>query len=221
MTTVTRFNTFTRPANDAEGLDEREVVRLFEKRKLVGEFEVDDIQRGDDWQDDLQSFLTETKGGKPLATARTLEAVMDFLSTEAPEEGDDDAEEGERGSIVPEKYRVRYGAPQNCGDEIALELTDFVTEPRKNKKNPDGGLDRAKLRGVAEENGISAKLADWEDRGLNGGLLRMNTSNVLRGMNRRGERVVIGERVWEADPSKLEARKAARKAKKASKKATK
>jgi hypothetical protein len=195
MTTVTRFDVFTRAANEEEGLDEREVVRLFEKRKLVGEFETDDIMF-DEWEDKLKSFLTETKGGDALKVARTLEATMDFLSRDADEEDED--EERESGSVVPEKYRLLYGAAQNCGDTVAQVLTDYVTEPRKNKKNPDGGLDRAKLRGVAEVNGISDKLANWEDRGLNGGLLRMNTSNVLRGMVRRGERVQIGDQVWEA-----------------------
>jgi hypothetical protein len=38
----------------------------------------------------------------------------------------------------------------------------------------------------------------------------MNTSNVLRGMNRRGEAVKIGELEWPADPAKLEERKARR-----------
>jgi len=194
MTNVTRFNTTTRPANEAEGTDEREVVRFFDKRKLVGEFDIDDISR-DDWEETLPEFIANTKAGDPRKTPVELTAVMDFLGEEA---GDDEDEERDSGSIVPEKYRVKYGAPQNCGDAIAIALTDFVTEPRKNKKNPDGGLDRAKLRGVAEENGIADKLAEWEDRGLNGGLLRMNLSNVLRGMNRRGERVVIGAEEWPA-----------------------
>lgn len=216
MTTVTRFNTFIRPATD--DMDERDVVRLFEKRKLVGEFEVDDISRGEDWEAELQTFLTEAKDGSPLKAPRSLKAVMDFLSAE--DNGEDEDEERESGSVVPEKYRIKYGAAQNCGDQIATALTDFVTEPRKNKKNPDGGLDRAKLRGVAEENGIAAKLADWEDRGLNGGLLRMNTSNVLRGMNRRGERVVIGSQEWparevEKKPRKRAAKKTTGKAAKA------
>lgn len=196
MTTsnVTRFNTFTRPANEAEGTDEREVVRFFDKRKLVGEFDIDDISR-EDWEDTLREFITNTKSGKARKAPVTLTAVMDFLSSDGEDSED---EEQEPHSIVPEKYRILYGSEQNCGDEIAVTLTEFVTEPRRNKKNPDGGLDRAKLRGVAETNGIGDKLAAWEDRGLNGGLLRMNTSNVLRGMNRRGEKVQIGDRVWEA-----------------------
>lgn len=210
MTNVTRFNTFTRPANEAEGTDEREVVRFFDKRKLVGEFDIEDISR-DDWEDALPGFIANTKGGEPRKVPVTLEAVLDFLGEEATEE--DEGEEGEGGSIVPSKYREIYGAAQNCGDEIALALTEYVTEPRKNKKNPDGGLDRAKLRGVAEVNGIGDKLAQWEDNGLNGGLLRMNTSNVLRGMNRRGEEVRIGDRVWAAREVPKKTRKSRAKAK--------
>lgn len=205
MTTVTRFNVFDRAASDDS--DEMTVVRLFEKRKLVGEFDTAEINR-DDWEAGLAEFIANTKGGKPRATAPTVESVLDFLSADADE---NDADETP-GSIVPEKYRIIYGASQNCGDAIALALTAFVTEPRRNPKNLDGGLDRSKLRAVAEVNGIAGKLADWEDRGLNGGLLRMNTSNVLRGMNRRGEQVTIGSEVWaarEVAPKARKGRKAA------------
>jgi hypothetical protein len=192
---VTRFDTFER--------EEGEVVRLFAKRKLITELDLEDVieVKGEDWDAQLEQQLGAA--GKPIGE------VLDFLSDEVNEESDDEEEEG-RGSIVPLKYRIRYGSPQNCGDEIALALTAFVTLPRANKKDSDGGLDRARLRAVAEVNGIGDKLAGWEDRGLNGGLLRMNTSNVLRGMNRRGEAVKIGELEWPADPAKLEERKARR-----------
>jgi len=212
MTQVTRFDVFARPANEAEGLDEREVVRLFDKRKLVGEFDVEDIVRGTesdaDWTEALTQYIKFTKDGKPLAAPRTLEAVVDFLGTdEAEEEGDE-----EPGSIVPEKYRVLYGSEQNCGDEVAVALTDYVTTPRTSRKENDGGLDRDKLREVARANGIADRLANWEDRGLNGGCLRMNTANVIRGMVRRGERVEIGQQVWEAREVEKKPRKRKNKA---------
>lgn len=192
---VTRFDTFER--------EQGEVVRLFAKRKLITELDLEDVigTKGEDWDAQLEQQLGAA--GKPISE------ILDFLSEEVNEEADDE-EEGGRGSVVPEKYRQLYGAAQNCGDEIALALTAFVTLPRANKKDTDGGLDRARLRAVAEVNGIGDKLAGWEDRGLNGGLLRMNTSNVLRGMNRRGEAVKIGELEWPADPAKMEERKAKR-----------
>lgn len=198
-TVVTRFNTTTR--NDEDG--EREVVRFFNKRVLVGEFDIDDIAR-DDWEEALPNFIANTKGGDPRKTPVELTAVMDFLGEEASDEEDED----EGGSIVPTKYRILYGSAQNCGDDMAIALTAYVTLERATKKNPDGGLDRAKLREVAKVNGIEAKLAKWEDRGLNGGLLRMNTSNVLRGMIRNGLEVRVGSEVWKADPSKVEAKAA-------------
>lgn len=209
MTTVTRFDVFTRPATD--DADEREVVRFFEKRKLIGELDVEEIVI-EDFEENLNAYLTTAKDGKPLKTGRTVDAAIEFLTTEQ-EEGEDEEEEREGGSIVPDKYRVLYGAAQNCGDEIALELTAFVTMPRATKKDADGGLDRAKLRAVAEVNGIGDRLANWEDSDLNGGLLRMNTSNILRGMNRRGEEVRIGDRVWPAREVEKKARKSRAKAK--------
>lgn len=215
--TITRFNTTVRPATDEA--DEREVVRFFAKRSLIGETDVEEIVI-EDWEAALTAYIAEAP--------RSVEDAIEFLQTEASdedtEEGDDeDGDEG--GSVVPEEYRRRYGVEQNCGDAIAVALTAYVTLPRANKKDIDGGLDRAKLRGVAEVNGIADRLAGWEDEDLNGGLLRMNVSNVLRGMNRRGEQVTIGEQVWAADPSKMEARKArraaARKAARAAKAAAK
>lgn len=184
---VTRF--------DVRETEDGDEIRLFHKRAKLFGFGVDDITR-DDWETELAEFIK---------TPRTSEECEEFLTTDA-EEGEDD-EERDTGSVVPEKYRVIYGSAQNCGDEIALALTAFVTLPRATKKDADGGLDRAKLRAVAEVNGIGDKLADWEERGLNGGLLRMNTSNVLRGMNRRGEEVRIGDTVWAAREVPKKARK--------------
>lgn len=206
--TVTRFDIFERK-NEEEG--DREVVRLFEKRALIGEFDLTDVTRyGEDPESD---FDTNDFKAWLEQTPRTLVDAMDYLGEEpADEEEEEEGEESEGGSIVPAKYRIRYGAPQNCGDEIALALTAFVTLPRaKGKQDIDGGLDRAKLRGVAEVNGIGDKLANWEERDLNGGLLRMNTSNVLRGMWRRGEQVTIGDKVWPAREVEKKPRKRSQK----------
>lgn len=206
------INTAAATRFDFRATEEGDELRVFYKRTLIGRISTDDIAR--EYSDDFAE-LAEFIAAKP----RTYSDVEDFLTQDPTDFDADEGDEDEApGSIVPEKYRVLYGAEQNCGDDVAQVLTAFVTVARASKKNPDGGLDRAKLRAVAEVNGIGSKLADWEDRGLNGGLLRMNTSNVLRGMVRRGERVEIGSQVWEADPAKLEARKEARKAAKKSKK---
>lgn len=208
------INTAAATRFDFRETEEGDELRVFHKRTLIGRISTDDIAR--EYSDDFAE-LAEFIAAKP----RTYADVEDFLTQDPSDFDADEEDEGDEapGSIVPEKYRVIYGAEQNCGDDVAQVLTAYVTTDRASKKNPDGGLDRAKLRAVAEINGIGHKLANWEDRGLNGGLLRMNTSNVLRGMVRRGERVEIGSQVWEADPSKLEARKEARKAAKKSKKA--
>lgn len=192
--TVTRFDVFTRAANEIEGTEEREVIRLFNKRKLVGEFDLEDVVN-EDWETGLTEMLQDGTSSDGRNHYPTLEEVVDFLGEE-PE--DEDGEESEGGSVVPNKYRILYGSAQNCGDEMAIALTAYVTLERATKKNPDGGLDRAKLREVAAANGISDRLANWEARGLNGGLLRMNTSNVLRGMIRHGAEVRVGNKVWQA-----------------------
>jgi hypothetical protein len=177
------------------------VVGLFHKRSKLFEFDADNATR-DGWEDEIDQFL--------LAKPRTEADVEAFLTSEG---GDEEDEEVEGGSIVPNKYRIKYGVTQRCGDDVAEELSSFVTLPRAGKKDIDGGLDRSRLRAVAEQNGLADRLADYEHRELNGGLLRMNISNILRGMVRRGERVQIGKRVWDArevekKPRKRTAKKA-------------
>lgn len=203
---ITRFDIFDRPATD--DMDEMTVVRFFAKRKLIGEMDTNDCVRygGDDFDnDDFTAWLVTGKGG----ALRTVGEAMDYLGEEPSEDGDEEDEEREPGSIVPDKYRVRYGAPQNCGDAIAVALTAHVTLPRATKKDTDGGLDRAKLYEVARINNILDKYENWLESDLNGGLLRMNTSNVLRGKNRRGEGVIIGDEEWPAHevPKKVRAKR--------------
>lgn len=170
---VTRFDLFTRADEDGE----REVVRLFNKRRLVLEIDLDDVAR-EEWEDALKAKLPMTPG-----------EVLDFLGEEGGEEDED--EEGAGGSIVPQKYRILYGAEQNCGDEMAIALTSFVTDG-------EGELILENLVAVAVANDIDDRLQKWIGKGLNGGLLRMNTGNVLRGKMRRGDAVAVGTKIWEA-----------------------
>lgn len=203
---ITRFDIFERAATEEN--DAFTACRLFAKRSLIGELDVADCVR---YEDD---FDTEDFKAWIAKDERTVGDAMDYLGEEVNEI--DEEEERDSGSIVPEKYRLIYGAPQNCGDAIAVALSAHVTLPRATKKDADGGLDRAKLYAVAQQNGLIDKYEAWLERDLNGGLLRMNTSNVLRGMNRRGEEVTIGEQVWPAHEVPKKVRKArAKKAPKA------
>jgi len=84
-------------------------------------------------------------------------------------------------SVVPDSYKQRYGAEQNCGDEIAELL-----------KGHD-------VHDVGKDNGINVD-AKWGNgrkkqgkKPLNSGMVRMNLGNVLRGRVKRGEYVVIGK----------------------------
>ena len=84
-----------------------------------------------------------------------------------------------KSSVVPDSYKARYGAAQNCGDDVAERL-----------KGHDPFL-------VATDNGIDAE-QKWGvgriahgKKPLNNGMIRMNLGNVLRGRIKRGEYVVI------------------------------
>ena len=130
--------------------EDTEVLGFFAGRVKIGEFGVDEITRGDNWAEELAEFIK--------AKPRTYEQCEAFLLEEEGEEAEED-EEGSGGSVVPQKYREKYGAAQNCGDEIAVALTNFVTLPRK-KGDIDGGLDRSKLPAVCAVNGIGHNLAE-------------------------------------------------------------
>ena len=173
---ITRFDIFTRAD---EEMGDREVVRLFAKRKLICEIDLEDVVR-EEWEEELRAKLPMAPGD-----------VLDWLGKEGTDEEEDEGEEGTGGSIVPQKYREIYGAAQNCGDEMALALTAYVTDA-------EGELILENLREVAAANDIDDRLAKWEYKGLNGGLLRMNTGNVLRGKLRRGEQVAVGTKMWAA-----------------------
>ena len=85
-------------------------------------------------------------------------------------------------SVVPSKYKPKYGKAGSVNDEIANALRDLV--------HMKDGIDLAALTKEAKANGID--LAErWP--GKNIGMLRMNLGNVLRGKVKRGEYVVIGD----------------------------
>lgn len=88
-----------------------------------------------------------------------------------------------KGSVVPDEYRYRYGADQNCGDDVAKKLTAAVT-------HPETGVDVDKCAEIAAANGVGDRFDGWLAKDLNPGMLRMNLGNVLRGKARRGEEVV-------------------------------
>lgn len=85
-------------------------------------------------------------------------------------------------SVVPDSYKERYGADQNCGDEIALILKGEDI----NAVGTANGIDVEKKWGLG-------RVVDGLPKPLNPGMQRMNLGNVLRGRVQRGEYVVIGE----------------------------
>jgi hypothetical protein len=72
-------------------------------------------------------------------------------------------------SVVKPEYRARY-ADGSCGDDLAQRLR---------------GVDAAKLRALAEANGVWMR----DYAGLNPGMRRMAVGNRLRALVRRGAKV--------------------------------
>lgn len=97
------------------------------------------------------------------------------------------------GNIIGATYRERYGKEQNNGDDFAVAFDKYVKVEVPGGKDGKGKkkrvLDLARLKEVAEANGLS--LDRWSGA-KNLGHVRMNLGNVLRGMNRKGTKIVIG-----------------------------
>jgi len=76
-------------------------------------------------------------------------------------------------------------------DQVAEKLDAAIV----NRRGGDSKIDPHKLHEVAKENGFEDRLFKWEESGHNHGLIRMNTSNILRGKLSREGRVKIGRKV--------------------------
>lgn len=88
--------------------------------------------------------------------------------------------------IVAKKYRERYGKDRHCGDDIAALLKDQCV-------GEDGKVDLKKVEAVAKANKLTEKFAEYTDKGLNNGMIRMNIGNLLRGLHNKGTNVKIGK----------------------------
>lgn len=96
--------------------------------------------------------------------------------TTAEQDGD------ETRSVVPADWRAKYKERGgSCGDELAERL-------RRHLAAQDGTIDLAKLRKLAEANGV------WRPgyEKLNAGLARMSVSNRLRALVRAGVAIKWG-----------------------------
>lgn len=139
-------------------------IRLMDGRKVAGRIEttlpektIDGVIAGLDLTDlDLDAALAAIQAAVDAAMAR-------------------------RGSVVPDEYRYRYGAEQNCGDEVAKRLTAEVTGT--------DGVDLDRAREIAALNGVEDRFDGWMSKGLNPGMVRMNLGNVLRGLARKEQEV--------------------------------
>jgi len=106
----------------------------------------------------------------------------------------------EHGTIVKDKYKKLYGREQNCGDEMAAVLTNWVSMPIKVEGKKDvahANVDT--MLEVAQENDVLDNFNIWAKNGLNPGQIRMNLGNMLRGRLAKGLQVTIGKKTWKAN----------------------
>lgn len=97
--------------------------------------------------------------------------------------------------MIADEYRKKYGKEQTVGDDVAQALRKATTVTKEGVKRPV--VDPKALKKVAQDNDLTSQFNAWS--GLNIGQQRMNLGNVLRGRHNRGERVVIGSKVFKGE----------------------
>lgn len=102
------------------------------------------------------------------ASPETADVGPDAAGTtgEASGDGDEDERPAPK-SVVPERFRERYGKDGNCGDSLAKFLEDYDT---------DELIEEAVRIGLITKN---------QYEGKNPGMWRMNIGNRLRGLIKR------------------------------------
>lgn len=111
-----------------------------------------------------------------MASKEKTEAAEAATAT-APEQPEVEDKETKTKSVVPTKYRKKYGTAATCGDQLAAAMA---------KAKADGLSPEA----IGAQNHVDVTKR-WGERNL--GMRRMNLGNVLRGKVRNGEAVTIGE----------------------------
>lgn len=130
---------------------------------------------------------------KTAKSAKKAPKARKAAKRSTDEDGEDEGEDDQPvATIVKPKYKAEYAQHDGtCGDRMASAFSKFC-------RNEDGELDLAKLAQVKKANGIAA--VRWSQ--LNPGQQRMNASNVLRGMLRRGDDVTVGSEKFKATKPK-------------------
>lgn len=158
-------------------------------------------------------ILGKDKDGKGIKpTKADIALVYDYIKPEEAEsmEGEDegDSDGGGNNGTVRAHYKTKYAKESptktGCGDEFDTAFRDYCGDA-------EGEDLLGKIKVVGNANGIDAmdRWGHLKDRSgqTNVGMIRMNLANVLRGKFRKGEKVIIGKKKWDADPEKVKAAK--------------
>ena len=125
-------------------------------------------------QEDKENWITErgiqSKRGATMAFQDWIKQLSTEEIAECQEEIEDE-EDDHPSSVVPRKYKQKYGAKANCGDVVATKMEDI---------SPDY------LPHLASVNDIDFNR--WAH--LNPGMRRMNLGNVLRNRAKNGDEIV-------------------------------
>jgi hypothetical protein len=167
-------------SDDAKALVD---IAIFAKMMLV-EYPGLTIEQADP-EDEALTYLfggEEIGEGTLSDIEETLQEALSEMTDEqrdaAEQALEDEAEQEDKGTVVPDKYKQRYaeaGHPDNCGDWLAVTLASLchVTDGKKDRFSVE------KMELLNQANGVdSAKYMVNQTRGWEG-RYRMTTRNML------------------------------------------
>jgi|HubBroStandDraft_3_1064219.scaffolds.fasta_scaffold05794_3 hypothetical protein len=147
---------------------------------------------------DFQPVAKKRKSGTPSmvdadeAGEEPSDEELDETGEESEalaDQGDEESEADIRRSGVKHKYKERYKPfGGKCGDQLSFDISDHVSYVDQDGKTK---VDKAALMRFAKANDawrpvygtLTTKSGAW-----NGGMARMNVSNILRGKAHRAEK---------------------------------
>tara|TARA_B100000424_G_C22898532_1_gene477925 strand:+ start:902 stop:1330 length:429 start_codon:yes stop_codon:yes gene_type:complete len=118
--------------------------------------------------------LSQEEKEQLLINVQSKRSVTKTITEWLAEFEDEDDDVVVTSSVVPRKYKEKYGTEANCGDDLAQKIKGVTPE------TPEWIT-------ICKANSIDP--GRWSS--LNNGLQRMNLGNVLRGRVARGEEIDI------------------------------
>lgn len=203
----------------SESSNDKEVIKFFDGRQKVGQVDVTGKYDENTLLELVDKLTAKVEEG-PITITGKLEKFCDKVAGQKPakvekpkkgkvkqadeaEEGEEEGEEEDKpeSKIFGAKYRIKYGRPQHCGDDIAEAMNDVTCDEIKGRRV----LLMDELEKVCEANDLDFKAMCESNKGgrlPNNGLIATRVRNILRNRVEMGEYVIIGKEEFNKEEKK-------------------